>query len=48
MGRDVAWALDLTVQPATGAGDAIGAMLHQLTERVRRQGLIQVTTERFA
>lgn len=44
----VAWALDVTVLLATPADDAVGPVLHDLTDAARCHGLIPVTTERFA
>ncbi|RZU76419.1 hypothetical protein EV384_5075 [Micromonospora kangleipakensis] len=46
--RNLAWCLDLTASLATDADDAVGPVLHELTSVLRQQGLIPVTTERFA
>jgi hypothetical protein len=48
IGQGLAWCLDLTASLATDADDAVGPVLHELTAVLRRQGLIPVTTERFA
>jgi hypothetical protein len=48
VGRGIAWALDVTVLLATSADDEVGPMLQNLTVVMRRQGLVPVTTERFA
>ncbi|MDO3701778.1 hypothetical protein Q3W71_08805 [Micromonospora sp. C28SCA-DRY-2] len=48
VGRDIAWGLDLTVLLATADDTAVGPVLRELTTAVREQGLIPVTTERFA
>ncbi|MFG1833910.1 hypothetical protein [Micromonospora chersina] len=48
VGRGIAWALDVTVLLATGADDQVGPVLQKLTVVVRRQGLVPMTTERFA
>jgi hypothetical protein len=38
----------VTVLLATSADDEVGPMLQNLTVVMRRQGLVPVTTERFA
>jgi hypothetical protein len=48
VGQGIGWGLDLTVLLATTVDDTVGPVLHELTSVVRRQGLIPVTTERFA
>lgn len=48
VGRNIAWALDVTVLLASDTDRAVGPMLLELTRLVRRHGLIPVTTERFA
>ncbi|WP_200207220.1 hypothetical protein [Micromonospora coerulea] len=48
IGRNLAWCLDLTASLATDADDAVRPVLHELTSVLRQQGLIPVTTERFA
>ncbi|MBL7259933.1 hypothetical protein [Paractinoplanes lichenicola] len=47
VGGGVAWALDVTVL-LTGADDAVGALLHELTADAKGLGLIPVIVERFA
>jgi hypothetical protein len=47
VGARTAWALDVTVLLA-GSDDAVGPVLHDLTDAVRARGLVPVTTERFA
>ncbi|SNT36976.1 hypothetical protein SAMN05421812_10574 [Asanoa hainanensis] len=44
----IAWGLDVTVLLATDADHAVGPLLRELTETVRRQGLVPLTTERFS
>jgi hypothetical protein len=48
IGGGIAWCLDLTGLLATNADDTVGPMLYELTSAIRQQGLIPVTTERFA
>ena len=48
VGGGIAWGLDVTVLLATDDDAAVGPVLRDLTAAVRRQGLIPVTTERFA
>ncbi|MFF5051811.1 hypothetical protein ACFY1S_01325 [Micromonospora sp. NPDC000663] len=49
IGRGLAWCVDLTVLMRSGATDtAVGGALSELTDALREQGLIPVTTERFA
>ncbi|MFI6265457.1 hypothetical protein [Micromonospora sp. NPDC051006] len=48
VGRDIAWALDLTSLLATTTDHTVGPILHELTSVVRLRGLVPVTTERFA
>ncbi|MEV4655239.1 hypothetical protein [Micromonospora sp. NPDC049301] len=48
VGRGLAWCLDVTVLLRTTATGTLGATLYELTNVMRRHGLIPVTTERFA
>jgi hypothetical protein len=48
VGGGIAWGLDVTVLLVTDDDAAVGPVLRDLTAAVRRQGLIPVTTERFA
>lgn len=49
IGRGLAWCVDLTVLMRSGATEtAVGGALSELTDALRGQGLIPVTTERFA
>ncbi|MGW5557638.1 hypothetical protein ACWER9_10495 [Micromonospora sp. NPDC003944] len=48
VGRHLAWGLDLTVLLSTGATEAVGSTLAELTTVLREHGLIPVTTERFS
>jgi hypothetical protein len=47
IGPGIAWGLDVTVLLAAGRDHTVGPVLHELTQTVRRHGLIPVTTERF-
>ncbi|MFY1619223.1 hypothetical protein [Micromonospora sp. WMMD736] len=48
VGRTLAWALDVTVLMRGGGAEAVRETLTDLTNLLRQQGLIAVTTERFA
>ncbi|MGV9211169.1 hypothetical protein ACTFTM_04820 [Micromonospora sp. RB23] len=48
VGRTLAWSLDVTVLLRGGGAEAVRATLTNLTNLLRQQGLITVTTERFA
>ncbi|MBM0278036.1 hypothetical protein [Micromonospora tarensis] len=48
VGRGLAWCLDLTALLRTETSAQVGPILYELTDAVRRHGLIPVTTERFS
>jgi hypothetical protein len=48
VGAGLGWGLDVTALLATDADDAVGPVLRDLTAALRREGLVPVTTERFA
>ncbi|MEV6349284.1 hypothetical protein [Actinoplanes sp. NPDC051851] len=48
VGLGIAWALDVTVELGADADGNVRLVLSELTEIMRRQGLIPITTERFA
>ncbi|WP_328471712.1 hypothetical protein OHA21_07925 [Actinoplanes sp. NBC_00393] len=48
VGRDIAWALDVTALLATANGNTVGPVIDELIATLHRQGLMPVTTERFA
>ncbi|MEH1166654.1 hypothetical protein V6V47_14840 [Micromonospora sp. CPCC 205539] len=48
IGNRLAWCLDVTVLLGTTNAEAVAATIHELTNVLRRHGLIPVTTERFA
>ncbi|WP_433266636.1 hypothetical protein ACQPWR_03780 [Micromonospora vinacea] len=48
VGHHLAWALDVTVLLSTDAAEAVGSTVTDLTNVLRRHGLIPVTTERFS
>lgn len=48
VGHTLAWSLDVTVLLRTANAEAVGPTLSDLTNVLREQGLIPVTTERFS
>ncbi|AEV85311.1 hypothetical protein ACWT_4291 [Actinoplanes sp. SE50] len=48
VGQGIAWGLDVTVLLGAETADITGTVLRKLTADVRRQGLVPLTTERFA
>lgn len=48
VGHTLAWCLDVTVLMRTGTMESVPATLTDLTNLLRRHGLVAVTTERFS